>query len=92
MKGMILYDSVGQRPDRESLLCNAVKLLFVSDLDRMVDRDSAVGVATWYGLYGPGFIFRRNKVFQHLSRLSPRNFQWVIRPERGASVEKKKED
>jgi hypothetical protein len=52
-----------------------------------VDRDSSVGIATGYGLDGPGIEFRWGRGFPHLSRptLAPTQppVQWVPGLSRG---------
>ena len=54
------------------------KLLYVHQL---LDRDDVVGIATRYGLEGPGIEFRWRREFPHLSRPAPRAtqppVQWV---------------
>jgi hypothetical protein len=54
------------------------KLLYVHQL---LDRDDVVGIATRYGLEGPGIEFRWRREFLHLSRPPPRPtqppVQWV---------------
>jgi hypothetical protein len=55
--------------------------LFVTEHTRSVGRDSSIGIATSYGLDGPGIESRWGRDFQHPSRpaLGPTQppIQWV---------------
>jgi hypothetical protein len=49
-----------------------------------VGRGSSVGIATGYGLDGPGIESRWGRYFSHTSRPGPGSFPGVKRPDRGA--------
>jgi hypothetical protein len=64
-------------------------MFYVMLVHNFVGRDSSVGIATRYGLYGPGIECRWGRGFPHSSRTALRHIQppvqWIPGISRGNS-------
>jgi hypothetical protein len=66
MAGFLNYAEID--PHQNAMLLERKRLVSVAVTSRIVDRDSSVGLATRYGLDGPGIESRWGRYFPHPSK------------------------